>query len=61
MTTHCLRCSSTRRRLILVTNTASRARFHLYGLCLALVVKAMKPRSRQAVKHAILEQAEAQS
>jgi predicted PP-loop superfamily ATPase len=53
---HCLRCSSTRRRLILVTNTASRARFHLCGKCLALVVKEMRPRSSRSVEVEIIKQ-----
>lgn len=56
-TPHCLRYGSTRRHLIAVVNTASRARFKLCGRCLTLVVKEMRPRSRRAVERAILEQA----
>jgi hypothetical protein len=54
---HCLRCSTTRHHLIAVTNTASRARFHLCGKCLSATVRAMKPSSRRAVKGEILKQA----
>jgi hypothetical protein len=57
-TPHCLRCGRTRRRLILVTNTASRARFHLCAVpCLGLVVKEMRPVSRRKVEAEIVRQA----
>jgi hypothetical protein len=54
-TPSCLRCGTTR-RTIKVTNTASRARFHLCGCCLSATVREMRPRSRRAVEAKIIQQ-----